>query len=518
MTRRVLYVSLVCLLYLNEITCKSKIRRFPPKFMFGASTAAYQIEGGWNEGGKSESIWDVATHLHPELIKDGSNGDVAADSYHQYKRDVELMKDLGLHFYRFSISWSRILPTGYSNNINQAGVDYYNNLIDEMLQNNIKPFVTMYHWDLPAELQKLGGWTNPHVADWFADYAKVLYDKFGSKVDYWITINEPKQICYEGYGADKKAPFLNATGIADYYCAKNVLLAHAKAYRIYDEKYRKTFNGSVGISVSCTWFQPASDSQDDHQAAQDARMFDWGIYTHPIFSTPGDWPVEVKRNVAHKSAEQGFSRSRLPKLTATEVTLIKGSSDFFGMNTYTTKLAYRDPSLDGMYPVPSYMDDMSAVLVKDHTWTQAQSTWLQDVPWGFHKLLKEVKKLYGNPVVYVTENGWSTAGGLLDDDRITYLRHYLNAMLNAIDEGCKVRAYSAWSLMDNFEWRNGYTEKFGLYEVDFSSPERTRTPRKSSYVYKQIIQSMKLDPDFEPHYLVQTQERKQQEKDANDVF
>ncbi|XP_072935471.1 myrosinase 1-like isoform X2 [Epargyreus clarus] len=448
--------------------------------------------------GKGLSIWDVATHMEPSPIIDASTGDVAADSYHLYKRDVEMMKELGLHFYRFSVSWTRILPNGFSNQINQAGLDYYNRLIDEMLKNNIMPFLTIYHWDLPHKLQQLGGWANPNIVDWFTNYAKVLFDNFGDRVKMWITINEPKQICYEGYGSTSKAPMLNYTGVAEYLCSKNVLLAHANVYKLYDEKYRETQNGSIGISISCTWMHPVSDSYDDHQAALDARQFDWGQYAHPIFSKDGDYPKELKLNIGLKSAEQGYRKSRLPLLSTKEVALIHGSSDFFGVNTYTTKLAYRDPSVDGMYPIPSYMDDMSAILIKDDSWPQAQSTWLQEVPWGFYNLLIDIKRRYNNPKVYITENGWSTSGGLVDEDRVRYYRNYLNALLDAVENGCNIKGYTAWSLMDNFEWMRGYTERFGLYEVDFSSPQRTRTPRMSALVYKEIIRTNTLDPTYEP--------------------
>lgn len=224
--------------------------------------------------GKGLSIWDVVTHMEPSPILDGSSGDIAADSYHLYKRDVQMAKELGLNFYRFSVSWSRVLPTGFSNKINQAGINYYNNLIDEMLENGITPFLTLYHWELPHDLQKLGGWTNPIIVDYFVNYAKVVFDAFGDRVKFWITINEPKQICYEGYGSADKAPLLNMTGIAEYLCAKNILLAHAKAYRLYDEQYRSKQNGVIGISISCSWYEPATDSVEDQQAAVDARRFD----------------------------------------------------------------------------------------------------------------------------------------------------------------------------------------------------------------------------------------------------
>ncbi|CAH2097133.1 unnamed protein product [Euphydryas editha] len=497
MLRVVLFCALA-LIELNGANSKRAIRTFPEGFQFGASTAAYQIEGGWNEDGKGLSIWDVTTHMEPSPILDGSNGDIAANSYHLYKRDVEIMKEMGLNFYRFSISWPRILPTGFSNKINQAGLDYYNNLINEMLENGITPFLTIYHSDLPNDLQKLGGWTNPIIVDYFIDYAKVLFDLFGDRIKFWITINEPKQICYEGYGFVDKAPLLNMTGIGEYLCAKNILLAHARAYRLYDEQYRSKQNGVIGISISCSWYEPATDSVEDQQAALDARRFDWGQYGHPIFSKEGGFPIELKRNVDTKSAKQGFARSRLPKLSESEVEFIKGTSDFFGLNTYTTKLAYRNASLEGMYAVPSYRDDMGAILVKDDSWPQGASSWLQEVPWGITKVLREINELYGNPRVYITENGWSTTGGLLDDDRIRYLRNYLDAILDAIDEGCNVKGYTVWSLIDNFEWLNGYSEKFGIYEVDFSSPNRTRTPRKSAFVYKEIIRTKALDFDYEP--------------------
>ncbi|XP_061723363.1 myrosinase 1-like isoform X1 [Cydia pomonella] len=567
--------ALICLLLISwsqHVSAKGEIRKFPAGFQFGAATAAYQVEGAWDEDGKGVSIWDVATHMDPSPIEDQSTGDIAADSYHHYNRDVEMAKELGLDFYRFSISWTRILPNGFPSKINQHGINYYNNIINKLLENGIEPLVTMYHWDLPENLQQLGGWTNPLIVTWFHDYAKVLFSKFGDRVKRWITINEPKQICYEGYGSDGKAPFLNATGVGEYICSKNVLLAHAKVYHLYDDTYRKLQNGTIGISISCTWYEPNTDTLDDDQAAFDARQFDWGQYAHPIFSKDGDYPQELKHNVAYKSAEQGFARSRLPELSTKEVAYIRGSSDFFGVNSYTTKMAYRDASLDGMYASPSYMDDMGVALVKDQSWTQAQSSWLQVlpcsqqlaghpdderaraspchprgpcsitrrtpslgsgrrltlrthtlgknyvallkadsefasnqahkmVPWGFYKLLIDIKNQYDNPTVVITENGWSTGRGLLDDTRIQYHRSYLNMLLDAIDEGCDIQGYTAWSLMDNFEWKHGYKEKFGLYEVDFQSNDRTRTPRKSAFIYKEIIKARSLDPNYEPDKL-----------------
>lgn len=211
------------------------------------------------------------THNNPCVIKDCSNADIADDSYHQYERDVEMMRELGLDFYRFSLSWPRILPTSFPDHINEAAVEYYNNLINEMQKYNIEPMITLYHWDLPQKLQELGGWTNPHIIDWFADYARTAYRLFGDRVKYWITMNEPYQICYQGYGDDSKAPRVNIKGVADYICGKNLLLAHAKAYHIYYDEFKASQGGVVFIAFSAQWYEPATD--EDIVAAEETNLF-----------------------------------------------------------------------------------------------------------------------------------------------------------------------------------------------------------------------------------------------------
>lgn len=221
--------------------------------------------------GKAENIWDHLTHENPCIIKDCSNGDIADDSYHQYKRDVEMMRELGLDYYRFSLSWPRILPTSFPDKINKAGVEYYNNLIDEMLKYSIEPMITLYHWDLPQKLQELGGWTNPHIVDWFGDYARTVFDLYGDRVKYWITINEPYQVCNEGYGVSTKAPMVDSKGIGEYMCTKNLLLAHARAYHIYDEEFRPKYGGQIFIAFSAQWYEPLNENESE--AAQDANQF-----------------------------------------------------------------------------------------------------------------------------------------------------------------------------------------------------------------------------------------------------
>lgn len=211
--------------------------------------------------------------MNPSPIVDNSTGDIAADSYHNYLRDVEMMRELGLDIYRFSLSWSRILPSGFANQVNQAGVDYYNNLINEMIKYNIEPVVTIYHWDLPQPLQDLGGFANPLFPQWFEDYARVVFENFGDKVRKWITFNEPREICFAGYGYTSLAPMLNATGVGEYLCAKHLVLGHARAYYLYQNKFKRAEqNGQVGITISVNWFGAHTDSAEDEFAAEIKRQ------------------------------------------------------------------------------------------------------------------------------------------------------------------------------------------------------------------------------------------------------
>ncbi|XP_037301194.1 myrosinase 1-like [Manduca sexta] len=486
------------------VDARQSPRKFPDGFLFGAATAAYQIEGAWNKDGKSESIWDKTCHMVPSPIADGSSGDIANDSYHLYKRDVEMMRELGLDFYRFSIAWTRIFPTAYADKINEAGVAYYNNLIDELLKYNIQPMITIYHWDLPQNIQDLGGWTNPNIIDWYTDYARVLFELFGDRVKYWITVNEPREICRQGYGKGSLAPLYTMSGFGDYICGKNLLLAHAKAYHIYDKEYRPKQNGTIFISISAARYEPNSDSEEDIKAAEDANMFDWGMYAHPIFFESGDYPQIVKDRIAQKSAEQGYPRSRLPEFTPEEIDYLRGTSDLFGLNHYSTHLTYRNESVIGYYKVPSYDDDLSIISYASPDWLTGSHPRIKTTPWGFYNLLRKISESYNNVPIFITENGYATYEGLEDDDRVYHFKEYLGAVLDAINDGSDIRGYTPWSLMDNFEWLQGYTQRFGLYEVDYNSPERTRTPRKSAFLYKEILRTKTLDKDYEPKLTAMT--------------
>ncbi|CAH0721271.1 unnamed protein product, partial [Brenthis ino] len=480
-------------------------RRFPDDFLFGTATAAYQIEGGWNADGKGENIWDHLAHTKPYAVKDMSNGDIATNTYNNYQRDVEMMRELGLDAYRFSISWSRILPNGLANHVNKAGINFYNNYINEMLKYNITPIATIYHWDLPQKLQDLGGFINPLFSEWFEDYARVVYENFGDRVKHWITFNEPREICYLGYGSTSKAPMLNVTDVGTYYCAKNLVLAHARAYYAYVNDFKNSQGGICGITINVNWFGPLTDSEEDKHAAEIYRQAEWGLYAEPIFSEHGGFPKEFSEIVAQKSLEQGYPRSRLPEFTDEERKFVRGAYDFFGVNHYTSKLiSAKSYKID--HPIPSLYSDSDVGYFVPLEWPRSASKWLAQASNSLYNALTFLMKRYNSPIFYITESGWSNPpdAGLLDDDRIGYYRAALNSVLDAIEAGVKIKGYMAWSLMDNFEWVEGYTERFGLYHVDFNSPERTRTPKKSAFIYKEIIKKRMIDQNYEPASLKMT--------------
>merc|ERR1712038_198188 len=398
---------------------------FPDDFLWGSATAAYQIEGAWNEDGKGPSIWDVFTKV-PGTIIDGSSGDVACDSYHNYKEDVRLMKEMGLTSYRFSIGWTRILPEGTGAR-NPDGIQYYHNLIAELLANDIVPAVTLYHWDLPQALQDQGGWLNASVADWFEEYARVCFEEFGNDVKFWITLNEPKETSLQGHGSGTMAPGLKGPGTLVYQAAHNQIRAHARAYRAYHQDFAEAQGGKIGITLNINWMEPRDPSDEADVEASNTLM-----------------------------------------------------------NFYTAQIVYpeaSDPELVDFYADPdvgSYQDD---------TWYGSGSSWLKVCPWGIRQAINWATREYGAPDIYITENGFSDRLGNIDDlQRIYYYKHYLNQVLKAIKvDGISVKGYYAWSLLDNFEWAMGYTEKFGLHNVNMSDPARTRTAKESSRYLSRLI-------------------------------
>lgn len=422
--------------------------KFPDDFEFGVATASYQVEGAWNYSDKGKNIWDELTHNHPELIVDHSTGDVACDSFHLWQTDIENLKNLGVGFYRFSLSWTRILPTGFPNYISQTGVKYYNNLIDGLIKNNIKPMVTLYHWDLPQTLQDIGGWPNDKISDYFADYTRVVFNLFGDRVKLWITINEPASICEDTYDLGIGAPPVRSPGIGNYLCGKTILLAHAKAAKIYNEEFKKFQNGKIGITIDSSWLEPISNSTEDVGATNRGMQMMFGWWTNPIFSKKGNYPPVMIQRIKERSSKEKFPFSRLPLFSLEEISLLVGSADFLGLNHYTT---YFVKNIE--YPIgqSSLLKDMGIIKIPPPNGAR-------HCPWGFRKLINWIKHQYGDIPIYITENGIPDKEDLRDKVRVSFLKNFMRAVLQAVvEDGCNVKGYTAWSLMDNMEWRDGYT-------------------------------------------------------------
>ncbi|XP_070575581.1 lactase-like protein [Ptychodera flava] len=437
-------------------------------------------------------------HVFPRTrqCQNNDNGDVACDSYNKWKEDVELLEDMKVKNYRFSISWARILPDGKMDNVNEAGVSYYNNLINDLVAAGIEPYVTLYHWDLPQALvDSYGGWLGEEIVDDFGDYARLCYDRFGDRVKYWITLNEPYIVAQLGYEYGVHAPGVSSNGSKTYIVSHNLIKSHAKAWHIYNDDFRSTQNGLIGITFNSDWFEPENrNKQADLDASERMMQFMLGWYAHPIFL--GDYPEVMKTRIAELSEQQGLPESRLPEFTTAEKENIKDTSDFFGLNHYTSRLVNTETN-DTLNP-PGWDKDHGVNRFTGENWPRAESEWLYSVPWGIRRLLVWIKEEYGNPPVYVTENGFSTADidDLNDQGRIDYYKSYINEVLKAtIVDKVDVQAYTAWSLMDNFEWAEGYTERFGIHYVDFNDDERPRSQKESAKEYARIVANNGFERD-----------------------
>jgi beta-glucosidase/6-phospho-beta-glucosidase/beta-galactosidase len=460
---------------------------FPEDFKFGVATSAYQIEGGWDADGKGVSVWDRLTHETPGIIADGSNGDIACDSYHKWERDVEMVKETGVDYYRFSLSWTRIFPQGFVNYVNPYGVAYYNNLIDKLLENGIEPVITLFHWDSPQTFSALGTLSNTAFINLFAQYARKAYELFGDRVKIWITFNEPKVVCQDFHWFLGNVTAVYPAGVIEYLCTHNLLKAHAEAYHIYNREFKATQKGKVSITLNFEWSEPASDSPEDIAAAEQRRQFEFGLYANPIINF--DYPQIVKDRVAQRSALEGFPESRLPQFTLDEKLRIKGTYDYLGLNHYSTW--YVRASEEEEIGRPSYAADTGTYRYQNPDWEGSGAEWNKVVPWGLRNILKWIKDTYRNVDVLITECGYpDTTGDVDDEPRVEFFRLYLNATLQAIHEdGVNVKAFMAWSLMDNFEWQQGYQIKFGIFSVDFSDEERTRTPKKSVEYIRNVVET-----------------------------
>lgn len=467
----------------------SLVNRFPDEFIWGTATSAYQIEGAAAIDGRGPSIWDTFCRADGNVLN-GDNGDIACDHYHRFEEDVKLMADMGVKAYRFSISWSRIMPDGTRDSLNHEGIAFYNRLIDCCLEYNVVPWVTIYHWDLPDALEtRLGGWLSDAIIPLFKDYADVCFASFGDRVQNWITLNEPWVAAVLGYGQGVFAPG-HTSNVEPYTAAHNLLLAHAHSVDLYRNNYQGKQQGCIGITNNCDWREPLTDSDDDRQAAQTALEFFLGWFADPIYL--GDYPECMRQNVG----------KRLPVFTAEEKALLLGSSDFFGLNHYTTMYAAKQQGGSGeqsVYGNGGLSEDQGVDLSVDESWPKTSMHWAV-VPWGCRKLLEWISSRYDNPSIYITENGCAyddevVEGKVDDQERIDFYSQYIAECGNAIDEGVNLKGYFAWSLLDNFEWAMGYSKRFGLHYVDFETGDRT--PKNSALWFSKMLRQAAADKGVE---------------------
>jgi beta-glucosidase len=435
--------------------------QFPDKFLWGAATAAYQIEGAWNEDGRAESIWDRFSHT-PGKVTKGENGDVACDHYHRWPQDVALMAELGLKAYRFSISWSRVLPDGRGN-VNQKGIDFYSRLVDGLLEKNITPFITLYHWDLPQALQDAGGWLNRRIIDWFAEYAAVVYRALGDRVQNWMTINEPNVFSTLGYRLGYHAP-----GVQDPATSFQVLhhlyLAHGAAIRTMREVLP---SGKIGIVPALVQNYPATDSPEDIEAAHQRNMMDQSLI-EPL----------MRGQYLPQQLDYLDSIGARPVILDGDMELISTPADFLGINHYFSYFVSAKHG-DGFVP------PKPGLPVTDLNWPI--------YPNGLRDMLIRVTKEYGSMPIYITENGAafndqvSPDGQIHDTRRVEFLRGFISALGEAIEAGVDVRGYFVWSLMDNFEWNKGYDPRFGLIYMDYTTQKRI--VKDSGRFYADVIRA-----------------------------
>jgi beta-glucosidase len=439
--------------------------RFPADFLWGTATSAYQIEGAPLADGAGPSIWQRFSHT-PGKMTNGDTGDVACDHYHRYPEDVAIMRDLGCNAYRFSISWSRILPEG-TGRVNQGGLDFYKRLTDALREAGIRPMATLYHWDLPAALDDRGGWLNRDVANWFAEYAEAACRALDDRVEFWATLNEPWVVVDGGYLHGALAPghsILHEAPIA----AHNLLRSHGLAV----QAYRAFGKRPIGIVLNLEPKYPASLDAEDLAALQRADAYINRQYMDPLFF--GSYPAELP----------GMWGDAWPDFPSADFDIIRAPIDFLGINYYKRAVTRAD----------------ERVIVQRASEVRQPGAIYTDVGWevypqGLTDLLLWVRERYGAMPIYITENGSAfydppaALGDIVEDPlRVHYLREHLAALGRAIEQGVDVRGYFAWSLLDNLEWSHGFTKRFGIVHVDFATLKRTL--KRSALVYRDLIREL----------------------------
>ncbi len=440
---------------------------FPDDFVWGTATSAYQIEGSPTADGAGRSIWHRFSHTPGNTWLD-QTGDVACDHYRRYKDDVAIMAELGANSYRFSIAWPRIFPAGRGA-ANKKGIDFYSRLVDALLERGIKPNATLYHWDLPEALDDRGGWLNRDIAGWFSDYATTMFEVLGDRVDMWSTLNEPWVVTDGGYLSGVLAPGHSNLFEAPI-AAHNLLRSHGMAV----ERFRFTNaakKGKIGITVNLEPKYPASDSLEDLTAVRRADAYMNRQFLDPVFL--GHYPEEMRE----------IFEEAWPEWSSDDMRLIKQPIDFVGVNYYTRRVEQYDPD---HLPLRTKHVPQPQHIETDTNW--------EVFPEALTKVLLWVTERYGKPPIYITENGaafydppHSIEGKIEDPLRVEYYRQHLRAAHEAMSKGVDLRGYYAWSLLDNFEWAHGYSKRFGIVHVDYSTQQRTI--KSSGRYYASVIAS-----------------------------
>ncbi len=442
---------------------------FPKGFIWGSAASAYQIEGAWNEDGKGPSIWDEFSH-RPGKVTNNENGDVACDHYHRWREDLDLMQALGLKAYRFSISWPRVLPAG-SGRINKPGLDFYDRLVDGLLARGIEPFPTLYHYDLPLALHQKGGWTERDTASAFGEYAGVLADRLGDRVNWWITLNEPMVVAMLGYMLGQHAPgWHNPRAMIR--AAHTLLLAHGEAVRAIRAAAKRP--AKIGIALNLAPVHPARDREADRHAAENFDLVSNRMYLDPILR--GSYPPDL----------WGHFGPFRPPIREGDMQKIAAPIDFLGVNYYTRNV------VEGSRWIPLMGGRMARAEKGDFS----EVGW-ETYPAGLSQLLERIWKEYHPPMLVVTENGMAVAdvpddsGAVNDPRRIAYLQGHILALHATLQKNVPVGGYFVWSQTDNFEWSLGYGKRFGLVYVDFAT--QRRIPKSSSRWYSELIRRNGLE-------------------------
>lgn len=460
--------------------------KMPNNFLFGAASASYQVEGAWNEDGKGLSNWDVFSKI-PGKTFENTNGDVAVDHYHRYKEDIALMAEMGLESYRFSISWPRIFPNG-TGEVNEKGLEFYNNLIDECLKHDIVPFVTLYHWDLPQALEEKGGWKNKETVDAFVRFADTCFQSFGDRVNHWITFNEAVIFCSLGYLTGAHPPGIEGDVKGYFQTTHNVFVAHARAVELFKQNGH---TGEIGITHV---FNPAfsiDDTEENKFAEMHANAYATHWFYDPILK--GEYPEYVVNGLS----EQGL----LPEMTEEELDVLKRTApmnDFIGLNYYSPQRVMKNDSAlvmaggrensTGRPGNPSFDGVYKTVKMDDKVYTK----WDWEIsPEAFLAGMHMLKDRYGDVKIYITENGLGDVdpivdGEIMDTPRIEYIEGHLRAVKHAVQQGINVAGYYAWSAIDLLSWLNGYKKQYGFIYVDHNNG-LARKKKQSFHWYKEII-------------------------------